>query len=46
MRSETIDLKMFVINELMQIIKECPDQRLRVQALELLYKIAEALEKK
>ena len=42
---QVIDLKMFVVKELMQIAKECPDQRLRLQALELLYKLIDALEK-
>jgi hypothetical protein len=45
MKPEVIDLKMFVIKELMQIAHGCPDQRLRLQALELLYKLIDALEK-
>jgi len=39
------DLKMFVIEELTRIAKECPDYRLRLQALELLNKIADGMKK-
>ena len=39
------DLKMFVIEELTRIAKESPDYRLRLQALELLNKIADGMKK-
>lgn len=40
------DLKFFVVEELIKIAKECPDYRLRLQALELLYRVVEGMEKK
>lgn len=39
------DLKMFVVSELVRIVKECHDQRIRLQALEMLQKIADGMEK-
>ena len=38
------DLKMFVIEELTRIARECPDYRLRIQALTLLAQIIEGME--
>jgi hypothetical protein len=40
------DLKLYVIEELVRIVKECPDYRLKLQALDLLYKISEDLKEK
>ena len=39
------ELKKFVIEELLKISKECPDQRLRLQALDMLQKIADGMNK-
>lgn len=48
-RGETLDaaadLKMFVVKELVSIANECPDPRIKLQALDHLYKIAEGMEK-
>ncbi len=41
----TTDLKMFVVKELVSIANECPDPRIKLQALDYLYKIAEGMEK-
>lgn len=40
------DLKLYVVEELVRIVKDCPDYRLKLQALDLLYKIAEGIKEK